>query len=128
MSYEADARIARIEADIAAAQERAAKAREFRSQVDSMVGTAEVDGVTASVDITGVVKDLRLPRQLEYRDPDRLAQSILAAIRVGHGKAAEQAKSVAETTFGAGSDTVRAFSEELDTRFTPGGGDAGGRK
>lgn len=119
MSYEAEVAVARIEQGIAEAQQRAAKAREFRAQVDQTVGRGEVDGVSAEVDITGIVRDLRLPRQLQHRDPDKLAASILAAIRSGHAQAAAQGKAAAESAFGQGSATAEAFSRELDTRFAP---------
>lgn len=125
MSYEADVAVARIEQGIAEAQQRAATAREFRAQVDQTLGTGEVDGVRAEVDITGVVRGLRLPRQLEHRDPDKLAASVLAAIRAGHAQAAEAGKVAAEAAFGRGSQTAEAFSRELDTRFAPQAGAEG---
>lgn len=116
MSYEADAAVQRIEDGIAQAQQRAVKAREFRAEVDRTLGAAEVDGVSVHVDVTGVVRDLRLPRPLQHRDPDKLATSILAAIRAGHAQAAEQAKVAAEAAFGD-SDTTRMFAQELDSRL-----------
>lgn len=109
--------MAKIEADIAAAQGRAIKAREFRDRVDRLTGAAEVDGVRARVDITGRLLKIQLPRQLENRDPDRLGESVMAAIREAHAKAAGWAKEAAAEAFGEGSQTANAFSNELDTRF-----------
>lgn len=118
MSYSSpDDALARIDRDIAAAQERAERARAFRQEVDRLRGTATVDGVTATVDITGVLSDLRLPRQLAYRDPDSLAASVLAAIRAAHAEVAATAREAAEREFGADSATATAFANELSTRF-----------
>ena len=128
MSYEAEVALARIEKGIADAQQRAGKAREFRAQVDSTLGRGEVDGVVAEVDLTGVVRSIRLPRQLQYRDPEQLEASIMAAIRAGHAKAAEQGKAAAESAFGRDSAVAEAFGRELDTRFAPRSGDEGGAR
>ncbi|MBO0841714.1 MAG: YbaB/EbfC family nucleoid-associated protein [Nocardioides sp.] len=128
MSYEAEVAMARIEKGIADAQQRAARAREFRAQVDGTLGRGEVDGVVAEVDLTGVVRSIRLPRQLQYRDAERLEASIMEAIRAGHVKAAEQGRAAAEAAFGHGSQTAEAFSRELDSRFATQRGDEEGRR
>jgi len=112
----------RLDRDIAAAQERAERARTFRESVDRLRASATVDGVTATVDVTGVLTDLSLPGQLSYRDPGRLSRTVLEAVRAAHAQVAEAAKDAAAREFGAGSATALAFGAELDRRFSPRGG------
>jgi hypothetical protein len=113
---DADDVLADIDRDTQRAIQRAADATAFRAGVDQLRGNASTGGVTATVDATGLLLDLQLPRDLAYRDGPSLARSIMTAIRTAHADVSRQVQEAANETFGADSPTAERMRAELEKR------------
>lgn len=112
-----DEALARIDHDIAAAQERARRATEFREALDRTRGIGQLHGVTVTLDSAGGLRDLTLPRDFDERTAGALREDILGAVRAAQADVSERVRSEAARSFGADSDVARRMDSELRQRF-----------
>ena len=113
----ADEALARIDSDIAGAQERARRATEFRQTLDEVRGRATVRGVTATLDSAGGLRDLALPSTFDERSATELRDDILAAVRAAQQDVADAVRREAARAFGSGSPVSQRLETELEQRF-----------
>lgn len=114
----ADALIARVNAQVVEAQERADRARQLRIGVDEVRGKASSprNEVEVAVDSSGRLTNLQLTDSaLEYRASD-LAALIVKTAQAAHRKAGEQVIGLAADAFGEDSDVVTRVRGELAER------------
>lgn len=116
-SETADDVLARLDRQTREAAERARAAQIFRASLDALRGTAETDGVTATVDATGLLLGLDLPEDLRFRQGGELSQAVLTAVRAAQRKVADQVQEQAEAAYGAGSPSAERMRSELTSRF-----------
>lgn len=119
---------ARIDGDVRAAEQRAEDALRFRAQADAIRGTATQDGVSVTVDASGALIGLTLPRDLSYRDSDSLARTVLAATRSAYAEVRRRLDDVASEAFGVDSPIVDRLREEMRRRastLAPDSGESG---
>lgn len=116
-SETADDVLARLDRQTREAAERARAAQAFRASLTALRGTAETDGVTATVDATGLLLGLDLPEDLRFRQGGELSQAVLAAVRAAQRKVADQVQEQAEAAYGAGSPSAERMRSELTSRF-----------
>lgn len=109
---------ASIAADVQTAVDRAQKAQQFQGELSALRGTATSDGISATVDASGGLLELSLPRDLSYRSGTDLARSILAVVRSAYADVAGQAAQAAADAFGGDSPVTGRMREELDRRAT----------
>lgn len=114
-----DAAIERVQADIAAAQERAVKAAEVKQTLDRLRGRARSPRgeVTAEVDPSGQLVDLRLADDATGIVARDLSALILETVRAAAQDAARQALAVAADAFGETSPVTTQLRDELATRL-----------
>ncbi|ACQ79308.1 hypothetical protein Bcav_1047 [Beutenbergia cavernae DSM 12333] len=117
--YDPDEALARVEADIAAAQERASAAQEVRAKIDEVRGVArsERGEVVAQVDPTGLLRDLELSDAATRLRADALSTLIVRTVRAAMQDASRQAVAIMDDAFGAGSAVSRQLQDELDQRM-----------
>lgn len=122
--YDPDAALARVQHDIAAAQERATKAVEVQGAIAAVRGTGRSPRgeVTVDVDASGMLRDLRLTEEALRRRPDELAALILDAARTAQRDAGARALAVAEDAWGADDVAVAHLRTEVEQRYAPEGG------
>ncbi|MGZ4445476.1 MAG: hypothetical protein ACXVWZ_07645 [Nocardioides sp.] len=113
----ADAALRRVATDVAAAQERARRATEFRQALDATRGVGQHRGVTVTLDSAGGLQDLALPRDFDERTATGLRDDILAAVRAAQVDVSARVRREAERSFGADSDVTRRMDAELRQRF-----------
>lgn len=121
--YDPDAALARVQADVAAAQERAARAVEVQAQIAAVRGTGRSPRgeVTVDVDASGMLRDLRLTDDALRRRPDELATLILDAARTAQRDAGARAVAVASDAWGEADPAVEHLRAEVQQRYAPGG-------
>lgn len=112
-----DEALARIDHDVAAAQERARRATEFRVALEQTRGTGQLHGVTVVLDSAGGLRDLTLPRDLDERTAGALREDILGAVRVAQADVSARVRHEAALRFGGDSDVARRMDAELRQRF-----------
>lgn len=105
-----------IEKQIASARERAAAASKFRQTVDGLRGVATVNGVTATVEPTGVLVDLNLPQDLTYKTGEKLSKAVIQAVRAAFADVSTKVRQETESVYGADSEITRRMSDELGKR------------
>ena len=113
----ADDALRRLDTDIAAAQERARRATEFREALDRTRGIGQLNGVTVTLDSAGGLRDLALPRDFDERTAATLREEILGAARAAQADVSARVRREAARSFGADSDVARRMDEELRQRF-----------
>jgi hypothetical protein len=114
-----DDALERVQAEIRAAQERAAKATEVKQVMDLLRGRSRSPRgeVTAEVDPSGQLLDLQLAdaaTDLAARD---LASLIVETVRQAAQDAGRQALAVTADAFGEGSPVTAHLRDELATRL-----------
>ncbi|WP_017932806.1 YbaB/EbfC family nucleoid-associated protein [Nocardioides sp. Iso805N] len=114
--HSAEDALAALDRQTREATERARAAAAFRQGVDRMRGTAGVGGLRVTVDPTGSLVGLELPRDLGHRNGESLARQILQAVRDAHAEVARQVETAAAETFGPDSGAARQLRAELDRR------------
>ena len=122
MSFDAaDETIARINAQVQQAQERAVQAAAVRREVDSLRASVSSDqgDIEVQVDVVGRLSDLTLTRSALDRHPDALAREILRVAREAQVRAGEKALTLAADAFGAESDLVERMRLEIGERVGP---------
>lgn len=120
--YDPDAALARVQADVAAAQERAARAVEVQAQIAAVRGTGRSarGEVTVDVDASGMLRDLHLTDDALRRRPDELATLILDAARTAQRDAGARAVAVAADAWGEADPAVEHLRAEVQQRYAPG--------
>lgn len=113
----ADEALARVDADISSAADRARAATAFRQSLEALRGHGRARGVTVTVDSAGGLHDLELPRSFDERTAAELRDDILAAVRVAQQDVVDAIRSRTRTTFGAGSAVAERVDAELAARF-----------
>lgn len=117
MSYhDAEDTLATLDRQTREAVERARSAQAFRARSDQMRGTAGSGGIRVSVDASGALVDLELPRELGHQSGTALARLILKAVREAHADVARQVADAAAEAFGEDSAATRQVRAELDRR------------
>lgn len=114
-----DAAIERVQADIAAAQERAVKAAEVKQTLDRLRGRARSPRgeVTAEVDPSGQLVDLHLTDDATTIVARDLSALIVETVRAAAQDAGRQALAVAADAFGETSPVTAQLRDELATRL-----------
>jgi DNA-binding protein YbaB len=101
------------------AHERASQARLLAERTDAL----RVDGwdesrlVTATVDSTGHLVDLRITEQAHRLGPDQLSTRILRATENASGRLTVQVSRLAEQTLGADSPSAQLMGRSYEQRF-----------
>jgi len=122
MSFDsADQMIARVNAQVAEAEERAAKAREMRIEIEQVRGRAFSSGntVEAVVDSTGRLTGLSLSEAALDQSPGALAALIVKTTQAAHRRAGEKVIEKAAEAFGEDSDVVERVRGELAEKIVP---------
>lgn len=117
--HDPDDALARIQRDIAGAQERAARAQEVRTRIDAVrgVGRSPRGEVTVEVDASGTLRDVRLTdAAMDLRAAD-LERLITDAARAAQRDAGSRAVALAEDAFGEGSPLVSHLRTEVEGRY-----------
>lgn len=114
--HDADEALRRIDDDVQAAQERAARATAFRQTLDTLRGNATVHGVSVSIDSAGGLRDVGFPTHVD-RSGDELRDDLLSAVRQAQQQVADTVRSEAGRAFGRDSDVGRRLDDELRQRF-----------
>lgn len=114
-----DAALARVQADIRAAQERAERAADFQESVGRVRGRARSPRgeVTVEVDTNGQLVDLRLADHATDIIARDLSRLILDTVRSAGEDAARQTLDVTAETFGEHSPVTDAMRAELAPRL-----------
>jgi DNA-binding protein YbaB len=114
-----DAALARVQADIQAAQERAEQAAQFKDSVDRLRGRARSPRgeVTVEVDTSGQLVDLRLSDDATDIVARDLSALILETVRHAARDAAQQTLAVTAETFGEQSPITEQMRAELAPRL-----------
>jgi DNA-binding protein YbaB len=113
-----DAAIARVQRDIAQAQERAERAVEVKASIDRVRGKARSrrGEVEVEVDVSGQLTDLRLADDAMELRPADLATLIRETIRTAVQVAARSAIALTDDAYGEGSAISQHLHDELDAR------------
>jgi YD repeat-containing protein len=121
---DADAAIARVEDQIAAAQARAAQARQLREDIDAVRGSATSPRreVTVTVDASGRLADVRLTEGAYELQADALGRLLVETANRAQRVAGEKALDLTAEVFGKDSPVVDHLRAELD-RVPPSGAD-----
>lgn len=113
-----DAAIAKIQRDIAEAQERALKAHEVKGAIDQVRGRARSarGEVAVEVDVTGRLLDLTLSDDAMAQRPADLAFLIRETVATAARDAGTQAIALTDDVYGEGSAISAKLREELHQR------------
>lgn len=113
-----DAAMERVNAQIAEAQERAARATQVRQEMDALRGTAKSPKgeVEAEADTSGRLVGLTLSSDALNLDERALARLILSTAQLAAGRAGEQALELAASAFGEESAITTRFRDEIAER------------
>ena len=113
---DADAAIARIEQQIAAAQVQADRAREFQGEIDAVRGVARSPRreVQVTVDAAGRLAGVELSDAAMELAPRALAQLIVDTANAAQRDAGAKAVEIAAEAFGAESGIVDHLRAEVD--------------
>lgn len=117
-----DVLIARVQQQVAQAQERAQAAQQMRAEVEALRGTAASPRreVSVTVDASGRLIDVDLAdAALDLRARD-LGRLIVETAGAAQRDAGEQAMAVASRAFGDDSPVVDRLRAELDARTASG--------
>lgn len=117
--HDPDEALARIQRDISAAQERAARAQEVRAQIDAVrgVGRSPRGEVRVEVDASGMLRDLVLADSaMDLRATD-LARLITDAARAAQRDAGTRTVALAQDAFGEASPLVTHLRSEVEQRY-----------
>ncbi|WP_417563877.1 YbaB/EbfC family nucleoid-associated protein [Microbacterium sp.] len=117
-----DVLIARVQEQVAQAQQRAQAAQQMRAEVEALRGTATSARreVSVTVDASGRLIDVDLAdAALDLRARD-LGRLIVATAGAAQRDAGEQAVAVASRAFGDDSPVVDRLRAELDARTASG--------
>jgi hypothetical protein len=114
----ADEMIARVNAQVQEAQDRAAQATQFRAGVERVRGRAlsPRGEVEVEADASGRLTDITLTAAALAHRPDVL---IVQTSHQAHQRAGEQAVQLAADAFGEDSETVSRLREEVAQRVGP---------
>ncbi len=117
--HDPDAALERVQSDLAAAQERAARAQEARARIAAVrgVGRSPRGEVRVQVDSAGVLRDLALTDDAMRLSPGELVRLILDAARAAQQDSAARTVAVAEEAFGAESAMVAHLRAEVEQRI-----------
>ena len=117
--YDADEALARVQRDVAAAQERAARAQEVKTRIDAVrgVGRSPRGEVTVEVDASGMLRDVRLTDAAMDLRPADLEKLITDAARAAQRDAGSRAVAVAQDAFGEESPMVTHLRAEVESRY-----------
>jgi DNA-binding protein YbaB len=122
-SGSAEDRIRRVREQMAAAEDRAAKAETFKARMEALraTGVSRGKGAEVEVDSAGVVTDLVLTDELSDATLVRIREEILEAIDAARARAGELAEESVTEAFGDAS----GLKEQFQPRFgsPPAGGD-----
>ncbi len=117
--HDPDEALARIQRDISAAQDRAARAQEVRVQIDAVrgVGRSPRGEVRVEVDASGMLRDLVLAdAAMDLRATD-LARLITDAARAAQRDAGTRSVALAQDAFGEDSPLVNHLRTEVEQRY-----------
>jgi DNA-binding protein YbaB len=117
----ADEMIARVNAQVQEAQDRAAQATQFRAGVESVRGRAlsPRGEVEVEADASGRLTDITLAAAALAHRPDVLGRLIVQTSHQAHQRAGEQAVQLAADAFGEDSETVSRLRDEVARRVGP---------
>lgn len=124
----ADEMIARVNAQVQEAQDRAAQATQFRKNVEIVRGRAasKESEVEVEVDASGKLTDLKLTAAALSKRPDVLARLIVHTSHAAHLKAGEQAVQLASDAYGEDSSVAERLRSEVAERVGPEPADSSG--
>ena len=113
---DADAAIARVEQQIAAAQEQAQRAHEFQGRIAAVRGVARSPRghVEVAVDAGGRLSAVDLSPAAMDLSPRELSALLVETAQTAQRVAGEQAVQLAEEAFGADSGAVGRLRAEVD--------------
>ena len=113
-----DAVTARLEAQVAQAQQRAARAQTMRSEIDAVRGKGRSPRgeVVATADASGALTDLTLTDDALELSAPALAQVIVATAGQARRDAGDQAVRITAEAFGEDSSAVTMMRDELAQR------------
>ncbi|MEV7973921.1 YbaB/EbfC family nucleoid-associated protein [Cellulomonas sp. NPDC089187] len=116
--HEPDTVLARIQQDIGAAQERAARATEVRQQMDAIRGAARSPRgeVAAVVDPSGRLTDLTFTDDALRLSARELSRLTLDTVRRAGAEAGRQAVDLMSDSFGADSQLTEHLRNEVAAR------------
>lgn len=114
-----EAALARVDGDIAAARERAARASEVRASIDRVRGRARSahDELSVEVDVTGRLRDLRLEEAAMRLSAADLAALVLRTVADAGADAGRRAVAIADDAYGAGSSFGALLRAEVEGRW-----------
>lgn len=114
-----DAALARVQQDIAQAQERAARAVEVKASIDRVRGRARSPRgeVTVEVDATGQLTDLVLDDEALTLRPADLATLIRETVKAAGRDAGRRAVAVTDDAYGEDSSISAHLRDELEARW-----------
>ncbi len=112
----ADGSLSTVDQQIKDAQRQAETARTLRADLSQLRGraTSRYGEVTAVTDVAGRLLDLQLTADALRRDPHELATLVTTTADEARRQAADQAKTLAEHAFGAGSALATRLATELE--------------
>jgi DNA-binding protein YbaB len=117
--HDPDEALARIQRDIAAAQERAARAQEVKTRIDAVrgVGHSPDRDVEVEVDASGMLRDVTLTSAAMDLHPDDLSRLIVDAAREAQRDAGNRTVALAQDAFGESSPMVAHLRTEVEQRY-----------
>lgn len=112
------AALARIEGDVAAAQERMRRAEAAQIAIAEVRGTGRSrrGDVTVEVDAAGVLTDLHLTEPAVQQSAASLTAAVLLAVRDAQVQAGSRAVAIAEEAWGTDHPVVDRLREEIASR------------
>lgn len=115
----ADAAQATIDRQTQAAVERARRATAWRQELETLRGEGSVDhgAVVATVEVSGMLVDLRVDDQACRQGGRAVADMVLQAVRAAQRDVGRQVMAASEQEWGASSGVTARMREELDSRF-----------
>lgn len=117
--YDDEAALARIQNDIAAAQERAVRAQEVKARIDTVrgVGRSPRGEVLVEVDASGMLRDVTFTDAAMVLRPDDLAGFVKDAARAAQRDAGSRAVALTQDVFGEGSALTERLRAEVEQRY-----------
>ena len=114
-SRDLDTALARIDADIEGAHERAARAEAWVHEVEGLTGHGEAErgGVRVQVDLSGSLTGLSISDPVAARGGQTVAQAVLAATVAAQADVRRRAGESGAAVWGADSASARVFAAEV---------------
>lgn len=117
--HDPDAALAKIQRDIATAQERAVRAEQVKAEVDAVRGRGRSPRgeVVVEVDASGQLRDVDLTDAAMALRPDELSRLIVEAARAAQREAGGRAVTIMGEAFGEDSPLTAHLRTEVEQRY-----------